>query len=228
MATTLQSLIDACEADLADSGNATWSAADITQWCRDAIADYGQHFPRILQTDITTSADDRQYDLPSNFIDVVSVEYPQGEDPPEYLKRRPYTHEEFWSEDGYYDIYRHTDDTDVDEILLSEKPAADETIRVIYQAIHDNTIATGANLTVPARHLHLLRNYVLWRAALQLKAVEEANPTSNSSLLMSQYAINVDRLRRQYVDGLAKAVFAESQSGPVSWRDKSDEAKRIY
>jgi hypothetical protein len=69
---------------------------------------------------------------------------------------------------------------------------------------------------------------VLWRAALQLKAIEEASPTSNSSLLMSQYAINVDRSRRAYVDSLAKAVYAESKSGPVSWSGQTEETTRIY
>ena len=81
MATTLQNIIDACEADLGDSGNATWSAADITQWCRDAIADYSVHFPRVLTDTITTSDDDRTYDLNADFLDPISVEYPTGEDP---------------------------------------------------------------------------------------------------------------------------------------------------
>lgn len=226
--TTLQKLIDACEADLSDSGNATWAAADVEQWCRDAIADYSLHFPRTLQDDISTAENDRQYDLPANFRTALSVEYPQGEDPPQFLQPRSQYHPSFWEEDGYYAIYYHHDDADPDELLISTKPSADETIRVIYQTVHDNTVLVGAAITVPDEYHHILRSYVLWRAALQLKAAEEASPTSNSSLLMSQYAINVDRARRAYVDSLAKAVYAQSQSGPVSWSDQTEETTRIY
>lgn len=226
--TTLQNLIDACEADLDDSGNSTWAAADVEQWCRDAIADYSLHFPRNLQDDITTVLNDRQYDLPADFRTPLSVEYPQGEDPPQYLQPRSQYHPSFWNEDGFFAIYTHLDDTDPDEILISTKPPADETIRVIYQSVHDNTILTSGAVTVPDEHHHILRNYVLWRAALQLKAAEEAAPTSNSSLLMSQYAINVDRARRAYVDALAKAVYAQSQGGPVSWSGQTEETTRIY
>ncbi len=228
MATTLQNLIDDCEADLADSGNATWAAADIEQWCRDAIADISQHFPRTLIQDITTSLNDRQYDLPAGILDILNVEYPQGEDPPEHLLPRSIHHPQFWNVDGYYFHLRHGDDTDVDEFLMSTKPPASETIRITNTAIHDNTIITSANITVLPRHQHIMRNYVLWRAALQLTVIEEASPTSNSSLLMSQLAVNVDRARRAYVDALAKAVFAETQSGPVSWQNATEETTRIY
>ena len=228
MATTLQNLIDDCEADLGDSSNTTFAAADVEQWCRDAIADISQHFPRVLIKDITTTLDDRQYDLSAGTLDILQVEYPQGEDPPEFLLPRSTYHPQFWNEDGYYDMLRHGDDTDVNEILITTKPPADETIRVTHTAEHDNTILTSASLTVLARHQHIMRNYVMWRAALQLKALEEADPTSNSSLLMSQLAINVDRARRSYVDALAKAVYSESKGGPVSWQNATNETTRIY
>lgn len=228
MTTTLQNLIDDCEADLGDSSNTTFAAADVEQWCRDAIADISQHFPRVLVKDITTTLDDRQYDLSAGTLDILQVEYPQGEDPPEFLLPRSIYHPQFWNEDGYYDMLRHSDDTDVNEILITTKPPADETIRITHTAEHDNTILTSASLTVLARHQHIMRNYVMWRAALQLKALEEADPTSNSSLLMSQLAINVDRARRSYVDALAKAVYSESKGGPVSWQNATEETTRIY
>ena len=231
MATTLQNLIDAIEADLADSANATWLAADIEQWIRDAIADYSHHFPRILNQAITTAADDRKYDLDANFLEVLTVEYPTGQDPPEYLARRPHDHPNFWIQDGYFDIIERGDDTDVDEIWVSQKPAASETITVLYLARHTmNTtdLTTSDNVTVPEHHHHLLRKYARWQAAEQLKAAEEAAPTSNSSLLMSQLAINVDRARRAYVDALAKAVFSRSKSAAVSWSGSTPENTRIY
>ena len=227
-ANTLANLIDHCEADLSDSGNATWTAADVEQWCRDAILDYSLHFPRIKMKDITTSANDRDYDLEADFLSVVSVEYPQGQTPPEYLEPREYQHPDFWLEDGYYDVVLNEDKENAAELWISEKPSASQTIRVHYQALHDYTIATNENLTVPYKHHHILRAYVVWKALVQLKHAEEASPTSNSSLLMSQLATNVDRARRAYVDILAKAVFAESKSRVVSWKNATHETTRIY
>jgi hypothetical protein len=226
--TTLQNLIDACEADLDDSGNATWLAADIEQWCRDAISDYSQHFHTTEASTINCSASDRQYDLATRLVDIIAVEYPKGEDPPVFLRRRPHTHPDFWVEDGYFDVLYHNSDWTADELLISTKPSAGQSIEVDWLGSYDITMITSAAITVPIEHHHILRNYVVWRAALQLKAAEEASPTSNSSLLMSQLAINVDRARRAYTDALAKALFATSKSAVVSWSDQDESAKRIY
>lgn len=231
MATTLQTLIDDIEVDLNDIGNATWLAADIEQWARDAIADYSLHFPRTLTQTISAADDDRKYDLTAGFIEVLTVEYPTGQDPPEYLARRPHSNPSFWIENGYFDIVERDDDTDTNEIWISEKPSTGESIGVLYHAIHvmDSTdLTTIDNLSVRERHHHILRKYAVWQGLMQLKAAEEASPTSNSSLLMSQLAINTDRARRAYVDSLAKAVFSRSKSAPVSWKDQAAEATRIY
>ena len=228
MTTTLQNLIDAVEADLADSGNATWTAADVERWIRDAIADYSLHFPRILTQTISCSADDRTYDLASGFLQVLTVEYPTGEDPPEYLRRRNYTHPDFWSDVGYYDVVHREDATDTAELWISEKPSTGEDIIVFYAAPHDNTIAVGGTLTVPGDHESILRKYVIWQATVQLAKTEEATPTSNSSLLMSQLAINSDRARRSYIDALAKAIYSDSKSSSVSWANATSESERIY
>lgn len=229
MTVLLSALVDLIEADLADSTNTTWSAADLTQWVRDAIADYSPYFPRVQTQTITTTLNDRQYDLAAGFIEAISIEYPTSEDPPQYLKRRPYNHPDFWSEDGYYDILPNNDDGNVNEVLISTKPPADETITVTYQGHHDNTIATNAALTVPAVHHYLLRSYVRWKAADQLAAAEEPAPTSNSSLLMSQLASNAGRYKRDYLNSLAKALQAtQGKSHIVSWQNQTEETTRIY
>jgi hypothetical protein len=227
--TTLQALIDRCEDALSDIGNAMWAAADIEQWCRDAIGDYSEHF-LLTETEsiINCAAGDRRYDLDSLFVQMLTVEYPAGEDPPRFMQRRPNEHPAFWREDGYYDVVDHHDGSDAAELLISSRPSTGESISVCYQRRYDHTIARSAAIEVPATHEHILVDYVLWRGALQLKAIEEASPTSNSSLLMSQLAINVDRARRAYVDALAKALFATSRSAVVSWADQDEATRRIY
>jgi hypothetical protein len=230
--TTLQTLIDECEADLADGGNVYWTAADVERWLRDGIKDYSEHFPRTLTTTLLTVADDRTYDLPANCREVLAVEFPSGQTPPVFLQRRPYNHPQFWQENGYYDFVARLDDSDAPELWVSESPAGSmvgQTITVYYLGEHDAAIATGGTVTVPGRHQPILRAYVLWQAAGQRKAMQEANPTSNSSLLMSQLGVNTDRLRRAYIDRLAKAIQAEIRPGAfLSWADQNGELRRIY
>jgi hypothetical protein len=231
MSTTLQNLIDDIEADLSDPGNETWTAAEVEQWARDAIADYSLHFPRTITQTIAMSDNDRTYDLAANFIEVLTVEYPTGQDPPDYIARRPHDHPAFWIDSGYFDIVERDDDTDVNELWMSDKPSTGESMDVLYHATHlmDTTNLTITdNLTVRERHHHILRKYAVWQALMKIKAAEEASPTSNSSLLMSQLAINTDRARRAYVDSLAKAVFSLSKSAAVSWQGQAQESTRIY
>ena len=225
--TTLQNLIDAVEAELGDSGNATWAAADIEQWCRDAIADYSAYFPRVVTDSISTTADVRVYDLAGDFVEPVSVEYPGGDGV--YLKRRPYIDPDFWSLDGYYDVVSREDDTDVNELYISTKPGTSETIVVLYQAAHDQSIATSGTLTVPGKHHYLLRAYVRWKATEQRAAAEEADPTSSSSLLMSQLQTNARRWKGAYLNGLAKAIQAgQGRSQVIRWGGQGEVLDQIY
>ena len=224
--TTLRSLINLCEADLSDTTNITWTAVDIEQWIRDAIADYSTHFPQVSSQTIA-AADAYQYDLSLDLIDIITAEYPQSEVPPKFLTHKSRFDMDFYGRTGYYDIIQ-LDSASAPQLITSAKLGVGSNIFVYYRASHDNSILIGAALTVADQHLPILRNYILWRAAVQLKANEEADPTSNSSLLMSQYAVNVDRARRAYVDSLAKAVFAHSRSGRVSRNDRTEETTRIY
>lgn len=228
--TTLQGLIDASEADLGDSANSIWSAADIEQWCRDAIGDYGQHFRVRQRLTVALSANDHDYTLAADdFLDVIAVEYPSGQDPPRFLRRRYFLREDFFDRDGFFDVEPNRDESVGGPTLyLSANPAAGQSAVVIYEARPEPPSATSGTIPVPKDHEHILRLFVAWRARLQLQAAEEASPTSNSSLLMSQLAQNADRARRAYVDALSKAYFAQSQSRIVRWRDLADEAGQIY
>jgi len=229
MATTFNTLVDEIEADLQDSGNATWTAADILRWLRAAIREYSDFFPRLITDAIGTTADVRTYDLEAGFVNPISVEYPTSQDPPQYLQQRPYTHPDFWQEEGYYAIAPIDDDTDLNQIHISTKPADSETITVIYEGIHDSSSASTNNVTVPQNHHHILKAYARWKAVIFLAAAEEASPTSNSSLLMSQLASNGRRYEREYKNALAQAIQAyQGRSKTISWANFSSENTRIY
>jgi hypothetical protein len=228
--TTLQQLIDKVEADLADSGNSTWSAADITQWVRDGIADYSIHFPRTKNSEISSAAGGQEYDLPADFIAILTVEYPQGQAPPRYLQRKDYAQPGFWDAAGYFDIIHTTDAGNVSSLVLSDVPAGGETIEIYYRAQHDHALATSATVTVPEHHQHLVRAYARWQAELQLKIAEEKAPTSNSSLLMAQLAQNAYRAEQDYRALLraAEREFAGRDTAALPWRWDDWSARRIY
>jgi hypothetical protein len=227
--TTLQHLIDACETDLADAGNATFSAADIELWCRDAIGDYAQHFRIRKSASVAMAAGDHDYTLNvDDFLDVLTVEYPTGQDPPRYLKRRYFLRDDFYRSGGFYDIDPNRDETSGPTLYLSDSPAAGQSARILYSARLEPPALTTGVVPVPEEHEPLLRSYVVWRALKQLQHAEEAAPTSSSSLLMSQLAQNADRARRAYIDSLARAVFSQARSRIVSWTGQADETRRIY
>ena len=225
--TTLAQLADRAQTILDDSAEAIWSQATVEALALDAIREYSTHFPRRRSTTISAVADQHEYTLPADFQSVISVEYPTGEDPPDYLTRLDYQDPNFWNAGDHYDIVDLADASDTAELWLSDDPDGTESIEIHYLADHDAGIGSGGTITVPERHETILILYVIWQAQLILQHNEEQNPTSNSSLLMSQLATNADRARRSYVQALSRALYAhEGRSARATWRmDKYD---RIY
>jgi hypothetical protein len=231
--TTLAATVTRLLISLNDEGNATWDTEMIATFLNDAIRDYTQHFP-IQATDtiaMTTGTD--TYDLNTDFMSVISVEYPDGEDPREYMLRRPYTHPDFWSVEGYYDIVHNDDDTNPSEIIFSTAVLTTKNAIVQYNAHHvliADTASISGNLTVPPYHQHLLTHFVRWQASLHLASAEQQTPTSNSSLLMAQLAQNARRDSLAYSTALQQAIFAADAklSEQHPWAVKGTGVERIY
>lgn len=236
--TTFAELVNRCETDLNDESNSTWTAAQIVKWLNDAICDYSQHFPRIMTQTISAAADTNAYDLAADFMGVLSVEYPTGQDPKEYLSRLSYKHGDFWNFDSWYDILPRSDETDVSEIMISHDPAGTESIEIEYHAHHDlvtDADDTSGDVTVPPNHQHILVKFTLWQATNHLLFSEQKSPTSNSSLLMAQLSQNARRLEASYHTSLQQALFAADGESKIvqSWIPKSgytsdDSLARIY
>ena len=203
-----------------------FSDEQLNQWINDAIADYSLHFPRVQSTSIACVADDRMYDLPSNCLAILSLEYPTGEDPPEYLYQREYTHPDFWQEDGYYAFIQTSQDNDYPELWISEKPSSGETITVIYHATHDFLDDDDSDLnTVPESHLELVILFVRWAAFQSLSSVENASPDNRTST-SSTLELNASRAEGVYRKMLQEIKEAGSTSAAANWR--MDRYDRIY
>lgn len=221
---TRRDLRNLCRRRIGDlTAPADFTDMQINQWVNDAIADYSNYFSRRETTDITTVLDQQKYDLPARFIKALSVEYPQGEDPPEYLDRKEYRSVGFWESTGYYDIVQRGDETNASEIWISEKPPAGEKIRVEYTLDHSSLDSDDDICTMPERHVDLVALFVVWCAWQELALGEGTDPRSVNSLLIGQLQVNMYRAERIYRQSLKHMLQSSSESGVVTWKmDKWD------
>jgi hypothetical protein len=183
------------------------------------------HFPLRKSTTITCADDDRTYNIVVTGIQsLISIEYPAGEDPPIYLKHRPYTYKDFWSKDGYYYFIHEGDGTS--QIWISGKPATDEEIEIWYSGKHDYLSPTSEDeTTVPERHYELLVLFVMWTAWQELAAQEGASPDP-TYLFSSTFHVNAYRAERAYRKHLQETIAAESESVLLNW--EIDGKDKIY
>ena len=152
--------------------------------------------PRRRTTAITAVADQHKYDLPDDHLETLTVEYPTDQTPPQFLMQKPYTDLDFWTDGNHYDTIINADQEADDELWIGPTPTAGQTITVEYLAYHPHELESADFITVPTEHHHILRTYVMARATEWLQMAEQANPTSNSSLLMSMLAQNAELLRK--------------------------------
>jgi hypothetical protein len=224
--TTRQDLRNLCRRRFGDTASPyKFSDLQVNQWINDAIAEHSIYFPRKLNDTISCSDDDKTYDLPFDFIFPLSIEYPTGEDPPEYLIRRPYAY--FGSDDveGFYDIVLRDDGIDVNELWISEKPSTGESIEVQYSAEHASLDDDSDVTTVLDRLLELIVLFVRTCSYQELATIESANPDP-TSLSMGTLELNAFRADRAYRIKLDRWLKSESESGMMTW--KMDIHDRIY
>lgn len=205
-----------------------WNDTQINQWINDAIAVYSIHFPQTLSTTINCADDDREYNLPAGTMQIQNVEYPDGEDPPEYLYRRELTHPDFWQEDGFYSFQAATTNTSIAILYISEKPATGEDIIVTYDGEHyylddDDT----DELTVMERHLDLIILYVRMSAYQELATTESGDPDP-TTLMSGTLELNAFRASREYRIALAAFLKKDSPTSSATAQWKMDNQDRIY
>jgi hypothetical protein len=223
---TQSDLRNLCRRRLGDTSSPyTFSDLQINQWINDAIADYSVHFPRTLDKTIDCSDGVHSYDLPTNFIAVTRVEYPTGEEPPDYLVRRAHTQANYWQQTGHYDIIHRHDQSDASELWISESPSAGENIAIQYLGVHAYLDDGTDTCTIPDRHLELVVLFVRWAAYQELASTESADPDP-TSLGMGTLELNAYRAKREYRTKLNDWKEAESGSATAPW--SMDRWDRVY
>lgn len=204
----------------------TFSDEQINQWINDAIADYSMHFPLTKTQTISCTANIRNYDLATDFIFALKVEFPVGEDPPQYLYFREKTHPEFWQVNGYYFEEKEIGDNDLDIIYISQKPTAAQSIKVTYHSRHaflDNDDTD--EVTVPEEHLELMILFVRWASYQELAATESASPDPTTTM-SSSLELNANWAEIAYHKMLSTDKESASTSAIIQW--EMDRYKQIY
>ncbi len=202
---------------LDDGAAAAWSDAELLSFLAEAVREYSQHLPRVGEVNLIAAAQQRRYALPWDAAAIIAVEYPVGEEPPAYLTRRPHKSPRF--EGGrHYDVWLSHDLTRPPELLLGFDPDAGQALTARYLHPHDSDLTADTYLTVPADHHHVLIQYILFAAARQLQAREQAAPTNNSGLLMGQLAANTRRLELAWLNALNRILYHRLGAGEiVAW-----------
>jgi hypothetical protein len=226
MTYTRQSLRDLCRRRLGDLDLPyKWSDLQINQWINDAIADYSIHFPRRVELKLDCTLDTHSYELPADCHGLLSVEYPQGQDPPEYLQPADRFADGFYACDDLYDFLPSHDQDSPGKLWISANPTAAQDINLIYLADHDYPDDDADEITVLERHYELILLYVRWAAYQELACSESSDPDP-TSLALSTLELNAYRAQRLYLQALEKAHKAEAHSAMATW--KMDRWNRIY
>ena len=204
--------------------------ATVQAWVWEAVQDYSVYFSRTSETTIACADGEHSHDLPNDFQDMVLVEYPDGEDPPEYLVRMSRKRSAFWEREDCYDVEPSDQTNDVDAVLwISAEAETGETIRITYRRHYYDL--TGVDdpetlIYVPEPHHPILVQYVVWRAQLERYNWEIKSPDP-TNVILAQLSDAARRTRATY-EGMIDRAQAQGSRSLISEPWRSDVYDPIY
>lgn len=208
---------------LGDPTEATWSRTlEVWYWLIEAI----REFPilRPMQSDIAFDADDHQEPLPSDFKEIISVQWPITDDM-RYHTRRSRLEEDFYDGD-YYDIDRDYSTGSGWVLWMGQSIPYAQPVRVQYLAMHSTTVSEDMVLTVPDQYLNILTEYCILRAWTERLSTEISNPTAHDATL-SQINAAIAEHRATY-DRLVDEAIRELATSRQTMNRRLDKHDRIY
>jgi hypothetical protein len=230
----LSDIADRAQNAINDAGASTWPQAIIEEWVTEAIRDYNSYFRHTVTQNVVMASTGRTVDLSQNTREVLSVEYPRDEDPPQYYPRMNRYHPDFYKNDTNFDFEPVNEwgesvlleaGTDP-HLIFSADIDESETIRVVSRNIHETNLLSGTLVTVPDEHQHLLILFVVWKAHSERTITEAQNPDTSIRLInqMKQAAMMAEQDYRRAIK-LAQHNAAEG-GWTVPWA--ADGYDRIY
>lgn len=206
-----------------------WPDDTIYGYMVDAVRFYSVEFPRRSYRTLDLTTGTQAYDLWGDLREVLKVEYPAGESPPEYLDRVPLGSPALGNGE---DVYAVTGavfaSLDVNtEIVFGPTVATGEDAVIHYLGLHriDLSKLTDAEITVPEEHLEALHALIDFRAHWQLESAEAVD-IGTSSIELSQLGENARRAWNRYKEITARLQELHVVSAPagMAWLGRD----RIY
>ncbi len=226
MTTSCRDFLDRIGFALGDRNAETWSRTDHwLPWTIEAVMTF--HILRPMVEDHTIGATEAYgYDLPADFREVISVEYPINQQPPEYLLRKNRLDPDFYIDSSYYDIDHNYTDGRGWTIYFSGLKTGH--VKVQYLANHDTALTDSDEslLTIPDEYIGILIAMIVCRAYRERLSAYMRDPTAHTNLIY-QMTEMVKRAEDNY-NQLLSAAVARLANSNVSPRQKSDKFDRVY
>lgn len=223
--TTLADLRGQCRLALASTSD--WADATLDKWIADAIRIYSARFPRTWKYTLTLATGTQSYALPGlhGLIDVLRVEYPAGQTPPEFVYPADPDGPAFQDGDCAYAITAPADSTAIESdtgsgsILFADTVTTGETAVITYNGCHAIPVAADddAQITVPLAHWEALIAFVDFRAHWELET-DEAATISTVSVVLAQLGENARRAWNRYKELMDYYAASDSRSHVIAWQ----------
>ena len=213
---------------LGDGQAQTWSRVNtIWPWCIEAMRTFP--FGRPMRTEhVVGTGEQHKFDLPDDFRELISVEYPVGKIPPKYLIRKSHFDPEFWNSDQYYDVDHNYEDGTGWIIYFSM--LLDETLSVYieYLATHDLDMIDDDDcyITVPDQYYGILIAQVMCRAYRERLSYFMQDPTVHTSIIQ-QLTDMVRKAEDRYYK-MVEDAWEKLSPSRVSPRQAMDSHDRVY
>jgi hypothetical protein len=227
MTISFQKLLTDCLVALGDPTCNTWSRTDaITPWAKEAMLAFPILRPRLYSYTLT---DDYHYVvLPDDFREIISVEYPIEQEPPVYLSRKNRFDDNFYAEEGFYDLDRDYASDGGWLVWCSKLLTASSVIYINYLANHDTTVVDMGDsyITVPDQYENILIAYVVVRAYRERLSAFMQDPTAHMTIItqMTNMVLRAEQNYKDLVDQSVKRLI-DSRITPHQAQDKYD---RVY
>lgn len=208
---------------LGDPTEQHWSrTSEVWKWLIEAI----REFPilRGKTTDLSDAVENHKFDLPSDFVEIVNVQWPISSDYI-YLVRRSHQDKYFFDGD-YYDIDRNFPDSAGWMLWTGPTVTVASPVRVNYLALHDYNASESMVITIPDQYLNILTEYCIMRAWQERLSNEIRDPTAHSDIIQNM-ELNLKEHRRNY-QLLVEQALKELNTSRIVANRLVDKYDRIY
>src|SRR4030042_5027148 len=162
MPITFSQLLDDCLVALGDDDSSTWSRVDcIWPWCIQAILAFPILRPILYDYHFLTAA--YTLSMPSDFREVISVEYPISQQPPSYMLRKNRLDPDFYNGAGFYDVDHAYSNGVGWMVYFFQQIQIAEHVKVQYLGNHDTDMDDDytVEISIPDEYEDILVAYVV-------------------------------------------------------------------